>query len=243
VVVVQRVLVDVDDPTTWPKGIPEWVAPYVDALRGTTIYTSDLRVPLEREDELRTLLAGHRMLAFHCTRLLDHEVADVRAHGLRPLTLELVNERIERAHAHGYLGDADRNRLRERNVFAMNEAEYREDKVCVVLGRAGLDDTGVVSLMSRWGGEAIYMCDPDSEEPVAFLGRPTIVTAGVDLSVSHTLSPTYSSLGKMFVGTLLGTEHRIADVFVPGPVPAEDILAVWQPGDADYDRHPTLPRE
>jgi len=31
-------------------------------------------------------------------------------------------------------------------------------------------------------------------------------------------------------------------VFMSGPVPAEDIVAIWRPGDPDYDRHPTLPR-
>jgi hypothetical protein len=78
-------------------------------------------------------------------------------------------------------------------------------QVCLVLGRAGLDDTGVVPSMSRWGGEAIYTVDADSEAPSAFLGQPTVVVAAIDLSVSHTVSPTFTSLGKMFVGTLLGT--------------------------------------
>jgi hypothetical protein len=204
-------LISVDDPTTWPAAVHEWVNPYADTLLGTTSHTSDLAVPIEREDELRALLARYKLIAYHCARLLDHEVEGIRVHGLRPLTHELVVERIERAHEHGHLSEAERGLLRERNVFGINEAEYRENQVCLVLGRDGLDDTGVVPLMSRWGGEAIYMVDPDSEASPAFLGRPTIVVTAVDLSVIHTVSPTFPSLGRLFVGTVLGTEQRYAD--------------------------------
>ena len=85
------------------------------------------------------------------------------------------------------------------------------------------------------------MADPDSEEPATFLGRPTVVVAATDLSVSGTVSRTFPSLGRMFVATVAGLEGRIADVFLRAAVPPEDILAIWQPGDEEYDRHP-LPR-
>ena len=59
------------------------------------------------------------------------------AGGLRPLTAALVSEQIERARELGHLDDAARDRLHERNVFAMNAARLRENQVCVALGRAG----------------------------------------------------------------------------------------------------------
>jgi hypothetical protein len=235
-------LIDIDDSDTWPESVREWMAPYVESLPVMSGYTSDLAVPLEREDEFRALV-GDRLLAFHCTRLLDHELDAVRREGVRPLTRELVDERINAAHARGYLSDVDRARLRQRNVFALGAAQHREKRVCLVLGRAGLDDSGVHPLMSRWGGEAIYMADPDSTELAAFIGRPAVVVAAIDLSISHTVSPTFPSLGKLFVGAALGTGGRYADVLLQAPVPAADVLVIWQPGDADYDRHPTLPRE
>src|SRR5688500_10409141 len=101
-----RSLLDVDDPTTWPAAVHAWVNPYAETLRGTTSYTSDRAVPREREDELRALLAGYKLIAYHCTRLLDHELERMRAHGLRPLTHELVIERIDRAHEQDHLSEA-----------------------------------------------------------------------------------------------------------------------------------------
>src|SRR4051812_42329315 len=129
----RRSLIDVDDPTTWSAAVTAWVAPYAESLRGTTNYTSDLKVPLEREDELRALLAGHKLVAYHCTRLLDHEVEGIRAQGLRPLTHELVLERIGRAHELAHLTDAERVELLEQNVFAVKDSRYRENQACLVL--------------------------------------------------------------------------------------------------------------
>lgn len=239
---VERVLVDIDDSTTWPAAIKEWAERYADGIGRTTTYTSDLGVPLQREDELRGLLAGYKLLSFHCTRLPDHEVAAIKADGLRPLTEALVLARIDRAHELGLLTDEALAHLRATNVFAIGAAANRKDQICLILGRDGLDDSGCVPLLSRWGGEGIYMADPDSAAAAALLGRPAIVAAAIGLSVSHTVSPTFPSLGKRFVGTLLGTEQLYADVFLRTPVLPEDVLAIWQPGDADYDRHRQLPR-
>jgi hypothetical protein len=238
---VARPLVDIDDPSNWPPAVREWSERYAADLRGTTAYTSDLAVPLEREDELRGLLAGHKLRAFHCTRLPDHEVTAIKTEGLVPLTEELVHRRIDRAHELGLLTDEAGEHLRAMNVFALGAEQNREDQVCLILGRDGLNDNGCTPLLSRWGGEGIYMADPDSEAPSAFIGRPAVVVAAIDLSVSHTISPTFPSLGKLLVGTLLGTEQRYADVCLRAPVPPKDVLAIWQPGDRDYDRHQHLP--
>lgn len=51
----------------------------------------------DREDEFRALLVGRGLRAFHCTRLLDYEIENVREHGLRLLTEDLVRGRIQEA--------------------------------------------------------------------------------------------------------------------------------------------------
>lgn len=85
--------VDVDDRTTWPPQVSEIVDQWAKQYKGTTKYTSDLALPLE--DEFRELLSGRLLRAYHCTRLLPHEVRMVRETGLRPLSADLLCERIE----------------------------------------------------------------------------------------------------------------------------------------------------
>lgn len=40
---------------------------------------------------LEPLLAPHRIIVYHCTRLTPHEADDIRAHGIRLLSKELVH--------------------------------------------------------------------------------------------------------------------------------------------------------
>jgi hypothetical protein len=231
--------IDVDDPETWPEVI-DWVTPVAERLRGSTEYTGDLAVPIEREDEFRELL-GRPLLAYHCTRLLDQEVEAIRRDGLRMLNKEFVEERIGSAQQSGALDERVADRLRAGNVYALEAHEGRDGQVCLVLGHAIFDkpSNGAIPLMAAWGGEAVNGGPQDAlTDPV--LSRPSIVVAAIDLSVSWRVSPTFPSLDKMFVATLLGLEDCMADVFFRAPVPGSMIVDIWQPGHAEYDRHAPL---
>ena len=237
-------VIDPDEPTTWPIEIRRWGCAVAEPLRGTSEFTSDLNSELiERDGEFRKLFAGRNVLAYHCTRLLDYEACAIREQGLQPLTRELVTGRIERAHRHGALAAAERTRLERQNVFALGDDAGREGQVCLILGRSAFDESagGCEPLLSMWGGEAIYWAvadDPNAPQ----LGRPSIAVARIDVSAADQELWIFPSLAKLFVGILLGTEGQYADVFLRAPVPAEDIMDIWQPGHAEYDRHPDLPR-
>jgi hypothetical protein len=239
----QMSMIDLDKPTTWPSAVMDWAGSYAESLRGSTHLTPDLDVPLEGEDEFRSLLDGHGVLAFHCTRLLDHEVKAIRTQGLRMLTRELVEERIAEAHCRGCITDGQQNVALERNVFARHDEHGREGQVCLVLGRQAFNEpgNGCEPLLSGWGGEGLNGGPFGNPWDLA-VGTPTLVVACVDLSVSHRVSPTFPDLHKLFVGTLLGTEQTWADVHLRAPVLSGDILEIWQPGHPEYDRHADLPR-
>jgi hypothetical protein len=236
-------LIDVDDPASWPPLVRAWAAEQADRLRGSANFTEDLRFFPDRDEEFRARLAGRKLRVYHATRLLDHEVSWIREHGLRPLTRELVEERIEAAHQHGYLTAAERERLLAENVFALGYAQDREGLVNLVIGRRGYDDdpTDVTPLLSAWGGEGIYRAAEGLEEYLARLGRPAIVAAAVDLSGSFPEAPTSPSLPNLFVGRLLELPHCWAVLQIRRSVPTQDVLAIWQPGHPEYDRHRELP--
>jgi hypothetical protein len=237
-------IIDPDDCTTWPDEVLQWARDCAARSEGSTEFTSDLNSELiEREDEFQTLFATRRVLVYHCTRLLPHEVDGIREHGLQPLSKELVVERIERAYELGALGAVEVTRLKEANVFAVDNTAGRVGQVCFVMGRAAFDDSvgGCDPLLSMWGGEAIYWGLADGPDP-PLLGLPAIVVARTEVNAADRKPLVFPSLAKLFVGALLGTEGQYADVFVRAPVPPEDIIDVWQPGNGEYDRHPRLPR-
>jgi len=248
----QQPLVDIDDVSTWPASIKSWTDRYAHELQGSTECTGDLAVPLEKEDEFRALFADCRLRAIHCTRLLAHERTAILAQGLRSAGLTLVNDRILGAHAAGALTDAERDEFIAGHVFADGrKARFgnREHQVCFIASRATLDrdrGTGVERLLSTWGGEVIYFpLGPKHGRRLKTLGVPSLVVAQLDIAapprapLHHHFTP---PLGRAFVGARLSLQCG-ADVFYRAPVPQQNILAILQPGDAEYDRHRYLPQQ
>src|SRR5205085_1548031 len=101
-------LIDPDDDRTWPNATRRWAEERARALEGSTAFVEDLEITLQEEDKFRETFGAQRVLAYHCTRLLTHEVAAIRAIGLRPLSESLVRDRIAAAVAHGALAPAVR---------------------------------------------------------------------------------------------------------------------------------------
>lgn len=234
-------VVDVDRPETWPEATRRWTADRADRLDAG--HTCDLPGWLdEKEDDLRATFGGRKLLAYHCTRLLPHELDSIRVQGLRLLDKALVQDRIAAAIEHGLSATA-RAHAETGNIYAIKNLDHREHQVCFVIGRSTLDEhhSGCAPLLDHWGGEAIRGGPADSPA-LAGVGTATIVVARLNLTSSWRRSVTFPSLAKIFVGTLLGTEDRGADVFYRDPVPPQDVVDIWQPGHPEYDRHAQLPR-
>lgn len=226
-------VVDVDNPVTWPQPVADWVRDWVEHPGSLGEMSTGL---IEREGEL---LAGQKVLTYHCTRLLDGEVAAIRRDGLRELSSALIADRIEQALAGGFISDEEAAKLGARHVFALDAAEHREGQVCLILGRSVLDQEthGCAPLLETWGGEGIYWGARELEERLREIGRPSIVVAGIDLERAWTYC-----LARPFVGSLSGNEWPGADIFYRAAVLPEDVLEIWQPGVPEYDRHTNLPQ-
>lgn len=234
--------IDVDSPATWPDETRRWAADDAQRLAATTQHPGDLAAPLEQEDNFRATFGTRKLLAYHCTRLLPHEMDAVRDRGLRRLDEHLVRDRIAAAAGSGALAAEVRAFAEARNVYAIGDDRHRENQTCFVLGRSAFDEDpgGCDALLRYWGGEAMRGGPADAPLLQA-LGTPAIVVAQLDLTSSHRHSCTGPPLRKLFVATLLGLAHRWADVFYRDDVPGEDVLDIWSPGDPQYDLHPELP--
>jgi hypothetical protein len=244
---IDATVIHVNDPGTWPGALLDHVEMRAREFEGTAEYTSDLGISPEGEDAFRRLFSGRYIRVFHATRLLDHECEAIRSSGLQRLTLNLVEERIVRAMELGLIAAGVGRKLLENHVFALGRAEFRASQVCFFVPENSLfeDPSGVWRLLSFWGGEAIYWAPADEPETAIVLrsiGRPAIVAANIDLGAGWTTHLCAPNLEKLFVGSYLGLERSWSDVLYRADVPGHQIVDVWRPGDAEYDRFPELPQ-
>jgi hypothetical protein len=239
-------LVDIADMATWPSELKELVGE-VAALTDRAESIGDLRLPEEADDLIRASLGGQSLLAFHATRLLDHERTMIKSVGLRMHGRDLFNDKIIAAFDQGFIDAGQRDALLAGHMCAGSEPRWRgkrEDQVCVILGRAVFDNEphAVRELLSSWGGEGIYFAagTRDMKPVLKRLGVPTIVVLAIPVAPSSRQQQCWPGLAKALVGTFFGMRSH-ADLYHPSPVLAHNILAIWQPGDAEYDRHVPLP--
>lgn len=113
-------VIDVDRSSTWPEETRCWAEERAAALAESTEYTDDLSRRLrDEEDEFRLTFGPRKLLAYHCTRLLPHELDAIRRDGLRILDETLVHERIAAAAAVGLLSAPVRRQVATGNVYAV----------------------------------------------------------------------------------------------------------------------------
>jgi hypothetical protein len=240
--------IDLDDTGTWPADLWDHVLRRATDLRGTTQYTSDLEIGLDGDGRFDQIVSEHRLRAYHCTRLLPHEVARIRAEGLRPLDEDLVTSRLDQALHHGAVTEDQHRELTGTTVFRRRNANGRQSQVCAVVGRGPFDDeySGLWRLLTTWGGEAIY--DAHGRTPVEHylseVGTPSIVVVDLDLGAPpmgghrHLFSP---DLEKVFIGRILGLRGADSSAHYFASVKAADIVDIWQPGHEEYEMHRGLP--
>lgn len=239
-------VIDVDDQETWPPVLRDWVAERASSpVIAGELAGGGLSVRLAEEDEaLRSLFQDDSVLVYHCCRLLPHEIESIRERGLRPLSRELVQSRLDGAYTHGYISRAEQTHLLASSVYAFNEQQNRENKVCFMWGRAALEDTaGCHLLLSTWGGEAIYWADVDDAPRWARIGRPTVVVARINVSLPRDQCLVFPGLGQVLTEAASGRPDVAGEIHYHAAVVAEDIVDLWHPGDPEYDRYPNLPRD
>ena len=176
---------------------------------------------------------------------MAHEVEMIVTHGLRPLSANLLTERIEAGHGKGLISATEAKAFHRAHVFATGEEGGREGQVCLILSKRQFEYNleGCLPLLSTWGGEGIYRSSVAFriKEKLGRLGSPAVVVARLQLGGDGPRPLMFPSLHKVFVGALLGLADTGADVFYRAPVPPENIEFVLQPSTDAYSRLGDLP--
>lgn len=234
-------VIDIDRPDTWPAEVRGETERMAELLVGTTRYAGDLELPDGYDDEFGGLLSGHRLRAYHATRLLPHEIEEVRQGGLKLLTPELLNRRFHGLRAAGLVTEEHCDELRARTVFALNKSRNRENQICLFLGDETFsDEAGLHRLLETWGGEAIFWgaeADPALLGRLRSVGQPAIVVAQLaDLGTGWRTHRVWPALPKHFIAEVLDLDNRGADVIYRSSIPGDRIEDVWLSGHPEFDR-------
>lgn len=169
----------------------------------------------ERDSVLSSIgqaIAEGQALGYHCTRLCEDEIEEVLTGGLRPLTPELVADRIRRRKACGDLSPEDAQLLLSNNLADDRQRqEKRTGRLWLVLTWNSLrGESDVWRLFGLWGGEALYSChegDPRMRKILQNLGVPCLIEVAVPLK-DIDVTPAEALLGCFLHRHKVETENR-----------------------------------
>jgi len=194
------------------------------------------RVLDQAEDELRT----HRLVGYHCCRLLDCEVENILCNGMALLSPELVTRKIATALHGGHLTIDQANLLQEMALLKEDRGS-RNGMIWFVFCRSTLKTvvSGLYCLLGYWGGEAIYFDHVETAlgQHLGTLGRPRVVEAEIPV---QTLEVFMRTADRLLGGFLLrrNVEPPNGHTFeghATSPVAAAMIRRVYTEGNPDFE--------
>jgi hypothetical protein len=176
--------------------------------------------------------------AFHYTRLTDDEVTNLLQSGIHVSTPETLRQRLEAVVASGGLAREVADRLYAESPFHSDQLQARAGKFWLTSHPAAVDDSGVVPLLERWGGEvaSMWVRDPALSAALAELGKPRIIEVAVPLSATK---HSYNA-AKAVVATFARSHGAIPskfafDVYVENALPATAVLYIHTKGDDAFE--------
>lgn len=176
----RRGIIDLDRPAAWPADLRRALTTHHEALRSREIGPLSDRFDAAIYAVVEAL-QSYSLVGWHCTRLADHEVADIVANGMSLLDVGLVSRRVDAAVKAGLLAPDHGARLKAENQAA---EQYRAGMLWFCFFNPAIaGEGGIGDLVGLWGGEAVYNSH-DREEIgpiIAAIGRPAVVEAEVPI--------------------------------------------------------------
>jgi hypothetical protein len=245
----------IDDPSSWPAIVTSTLASRFHELvsyenerqrisRLCSIDVSARMLPPENRfqhvlrevlQETDLALANVRVRGWHCTRLSDDEVRNIRSDGLVPLSEAGLLDRIA---ARVRAGDIplDLQVLLEHGHQA--DCEGRSGAVHVSFTRRDLSDEGAVGrLLRSWGGEALYNsheADPRTGNLLRKIGKARIVVVSVPVSdvrtfqgFAETIYRYHMELNGISTADRYDCEGTLSRIVVPSEI--EDVFSFGEP--------------
>jgi len=183
---------------SWPKDVLELVKTNESSLKGffeeehridrlarkdiSIRYNRPQNIHHEKWDDtinrIEEILKNYSIVGIHSTKLLDTEIKDIQQNGLRPLSKEFANQRVEFVYRKGLISEELREELINKEELV---ADNRKGKIFVFHCLSTLkDEWGLNKLFGYWGGEALYAYAKNSKE-LRKIGIPCIVFTSIKI--------------------------------------------------------------
>lgn len=154
----------IDRPEGWPGELEK-------VLAKTAPLPIDNKIPI-----IQAALKKFTITGWHCTRLTDNEVEQIRAQGLQPSSAETLEKRLREIAAEGIIGEEVQEQLLAENWA---KKENRAGKIWFCFYEPyKTDEDGIGRFFSYWGGEALYRLherNTTTGSVLAQIGKPRVI--------------------------------------------------------------------
>lgn len=177
-------------------------------------------------EKIETEIKKHRIMWFHCTRLIDMEIENISKNWLKPLDKEFTKNRIKTIFNKKLISKEAYNVILENNE---SNNKYREGNICFFHSLKQLKDELWLHrlLRSRWG-EAIY-CNHESNQKIfgelRQIGKPCIIIAFID----YKYLKLYRPISETMIKNLINKRNDIFDWFIKRSVKIFKIITIEDP--------------
>jgi hypothetical protein len=205
-------------------------------------HQSDYETLASRLDKM---LAHHRLVGYHCTCLTQREIASIKAEGMRPLSMQLIQEKFRGAVSDGFLTRSMADLLlgHEYLFAAMNnQSGNRTGMTWFCANRSTLTEaSGVCNLFRYWGGEATRggpAGHPEILREIGGIGTSCIVKCAVPYVDSRRH---YDNYAERFLSRSVADDIEYPEppagfeFYVTVPVAAANVLNVIEYEDAEFE--------
>lgn len=179
------ILIDLDRPASWPAEVLAFLNDHQELFCQWERDAS--KVGAKAYDraigELQHVLQPFALRGWHCTRLTNEEMEQVRLHGLVLPNRQMLERRIDSLVAQSVL-DADTAHLLKTRNQAGDSNRAGMVWFCF-FPPAVAGETGIGRFFRHWGGEALYNShedDPVTSPVLRRIGTPCLIEADVPIA-------------------------------------------------------------
>ena len=197
-------------------------------------------------DSLESILLKHNIVGYHCTRLTAREMTSITEGGLKILTQELVQRRLDDALNDGHLSKKHISDLRNNEILKENldnKHGGRTGMIWFCPNRSSLKEySGVYRLFRSWGGEAVYRGhenDDPLSQAIRQVGTPCIVKCALPFYDTEHFCPNYAErfLSYLVSDTVEYPEPPVGfDMYAKRDLISTEVLEIFDISHSEFER-------